>query len=72
MARAEQDSYFRGLREEASKQGWVVEVTANGHWKFVPPSKNCRPCFFSGSPSDWRAIKNFVALMRRNGFRMAR
>jgi len=68
MPRAEKDSDFRGLRQAAQEQGWVVEKTANNHWKFLPPKEENRPVYFSGSPGDWRALRNFVSALRRSGF----
>lgn len=69
MPRAEKDSDFRGIRQAAEAQGWAVEKTAKNHWKFIPPKEGASPCFFSGSPGDWRALRNFVAALRRSGFR---
>ncbi len=70
MARADKDDHFRAIRAAAESQGWVVEETARQHWKFVPPKTGVTPVFFSGSPGDWRAIRNFVAAMRQRGFQV--
>lgn len=70
MARADRDDRFRAVKAAAEEQGWVVEETAKKHWKFVPPTRGVTPVFFSGSPGDWRAIRNFVAAMRQRGFRI--
>ena len=67
--RADRDDGFRSIREAALEQGWLVEETAKKHWKFVPPKAGETPVFFSGSPGDWRAIRNFVSTLRRRGFR---
>lgn len=66
MARAECDERFRKVRRDAETQGWLSSLTTKGHWKFVPPDSG-RLVYFSGSPGDYRAIKNFVAQMRRSG-----
>lgn len=70
MARADRDDHFLALKSAAEAQGWAVEETAKKHWKFVPPHKGVTPVFYSGSPSDWRAIRNFVAAMRQRGFQL--
>lgn len=72
MARADRDDHFRDIKSAALTQGWVVEETAKQHWKFIPPraGPGLSPVFFSGSPSDWRAIRNFVSAMRQRGFRI--
>lgn len=67
--RAEKDDRFRAVMKAAEEQGWLVEMTSKKHWKFVPPHIEGRPVFFSGSPGDWRALRNFIAALRRHGFR---
>lgn len=70
MPRADRDDHFRAIRDAAEEQGWAVQETAKKHWKFVPPKEGTTPVFFSGSPGDWRAIRNFVAAMRQRGFQV--
>lgn len=70
MPRADKDDQFRDLRAAAEAQGWAVQETAKKHWKFVPPVGGLSPVFYSGSPSDWRAIRNFVAAMRQRGLQV--
>lgn len=70
MARADRDDHFRAVKTAAELQGWAVLETAKQHWKFVPPKAGMTPVFYSGSPSDWRAIRNFIAAMRQRGFRV--
>lgn len=72
MARAEKDDHFKTVRDAALEQGWLVELTSKQHWKLTPPTKGLSPVFYSGTPGDWRAIKNFVAAMRQRGIRMPR
>ena len=68
MARAEKDSNFRNVRKAAEEQGWVVEKTKSNHFKFMPPDEGNTPVFFSGSPGEWRALRNFIAALRQRGF----
>lgn len=56
---------FRKIRRAAQDQGWEVGRTGKGHWRFVPPDPAKPICIFSGTPSDRRAILNFVAQLRR-------
>jgi hypothetical protein len=58
---------LRALIREARRQGWTVELTGSGHWRFVSP-KDGERIFTSGSSSDVRAIWNHRARMRRHGF----
>ena len=46
-------------------------MTNKSHWRFRAPDGSTT-IFFSGTPSDHRAIKNFIARMRRGGFQMSR
>ncbi len=68
MALAQKSSDFRNIMDAAKQQGWSVEATKNQHWKFTPPKGMGGSVFFSGSPGDWRSIKNFISMMRKNGF----
>ena len=58
---------IRELLREAQRQGWRIEPTKRGHYKAWPPQGG-PPVTISGTPSDWRSIRNVVALMRRLGF----
>jgi hypothetical protein len=54
------------LKKQAECQGWVVEPTRKGHYKWISPSGNF---FFSAStPSDHRAMNNIKRDLRVNGF----
>lgn len=72
MARIENNSDFRRILKTAKSAGWQTVLTGNSHWKFVPPHPGTPPIFFSGSPSDIRSIKNFVARLRRCGLKLPR
>lgn len=57
---------FRAMIRTAEKAGWTVVPTRNGHLKWVSPNGGT-PVFSASTPSDKRAIKNHVALLRRSG-----
>jgi len=56
---------FRPLVEAAVAQGWTVTPTKGGHLKFQSPKGDV--VFAAGTPSDWRAMKNVRAHLRRAG-----
>jgi len=58
---------LRDVVKAAEEQGFRVERTSKGHWKFFPPDPAKPAEFFSGTPSDQRAIKNLIAKLRRAG-----
>ncbi len=60
---------LQDIIKEARAQGWRVERTKSGHWKFTPPDKTKKPIFTGGTPGDRRALRNHLAQMRRAGFR---
>ena len=45
--------------------GFNVTKTRRGHWRFAHPNMEC-PVFAPSTPSDYRAIKNLEATIRRN------
>ena len=52
----------------ARTHGWSVTRTRrNHHWKFVSPDRSVPPIFTSGTPSDWRSIRNLRSNLRRSG-----
>lgn len=55
------------LRSLAAMQGWNVEKTGSGHWKFVPPDPNKRIVITSSTPSDRQAIHRMRADLRKSG-----
>lgn len=67
--RADHDDTFRAIKKAAEEQGWRVEETAKKRWKFIPKEAGVTPVFFPGTIGDWRAIRNFVSVLRRHGFR---
>jgi len=65
---AGQDSVFYEIVKAAEEQGWTTERTRKGHWRFNPPNKTVPPVFTSGTPGDFRAVKNFLTKLRKHGF----
>ena len=54
------------LVKQAREQGWTVEKTNGGHYKWMSPVGKF---FFSAfTPSDVRAVKNLERDLRVNGF----
>ena len=51
----------------ARAQGWRVESTSRGHIRLIPIDKDKPIVVSSGTPSDHRSIKNFLAQARRSG-----
>lgn len=50
----------------ARMAGWRIERTRKNHIKFVPPwGKGV--VFFSGTTSDWRAVRNLRSKLRHHG-----
>jgi predicted RNA binding protein YcfA (HicA-like mRNA interferase family) len=60
---------FKDVRKEAERQGWKVEQTRGSHWRFIPPDVTKDIVHASGTPSDRRSLDNFIAQLRRSGFR---
>ncbi len=58
---------MKTLVREAEAQGWTVEVTGGGHYKWTPPDSE-RRIFSPTTPGDRRALKNLVAHLKRHGF----
>jgi len=51
----------------AEKQGWGVERTKKGHWRFFAPDGE-NIVHGAGTPSDRRALDNLLSQLRRYGF----
>jgi hypothetical protein len=58
---------IRPIAKKARKQGWEIERTRGGHTLWISPGG--ARLYTSSTPSDGRAFKNFVAELRRAGFR---
>lgn len=61
---------FKDIVRLALGQGWRVEQTKSSHWKFVPPDATKKIVVTGGTPSDHRALKNFLADLKRQGLRV--
>lgn len=48
----------------AEAHGWSVSKTNGGHLRYTHPDVDT-PVFGATSPSDWRAIRNMKARMKR-------
>jgi hypothetical protein len=59
---------LKDIRKELKRQGWSEEQRSSGHWRFTPPDPTRQLVHYSGSPSDWRSIRNLVGELRRQGF----
>lgn len=55
------------LIKSAQAQGWTAERGSGGHWKLLAPDGK-GVVFVAYSPSDQRAVKNTISMMRRYGF----
>lgn len=58
---------LRKIAKALTKQGFDVEVTRKGH--LIVSRDGRAVAVFSGTPSDWRSMKNSLADARRAGFR---
>lgn len=53
----------------AKDQGWIVESTGHGGAvRLTPPDPDKEMVQLASTPSDVRAIRNTLAIMRRQGF----
>lgn len=57
------------LSSQAQGQGWSVEQTANGNFRFVPPAKDREIVIASGTAFDPRVADSVLFELRRSGFR---
>jgi len=61
------DKDLRKVVKELEAQGYETRVTAKGH---ITVTRDGRVvAVFSGTPSDWRSMRNALARLRRAGFR---
>lgn len=58
---------LRDIEKAAREQGWHTGRSRRGHPVFTPPDPSKRKVYGSGSPSDWRAIRNLLAQLKREG-----
>lgn len=55
------------LVRRAQGQGWLVEKTKKGYWRFLSADKSQPPIVTPSAPSDWRSLHNTKASLRRAG-----
>ena len=53
------------MLKKIKKQGWTVEIRANGHLWLHGPAGQRIPS--ASTPSDYRGLLNLRAKLRRNG-----
>lgn len=51
--------------DAAKARGWTATLTRKGHIKLTHPCHPGKSVFTSSTPSDPRATKNLVAMLRR-------
>jgi hypothetical protein len=54
--------------KRAEAQGWRVEKRSE-YWLFWPPDKTISPARIAGTPSGRRSWPNFLAQLKRKGYR---
>lgn len=57
---------MRQIAKALEEQGFEVSVTKKGHVLVTRDGEFV--AMFSGSPSDWRSMRNGIAAARRSGF----
>lgn len=55
------------ILEAARAQQWRIEASRGGHLKCFPPDPRAAIVTVAGTPSDHRALRNILAMMRRSG-----
>ncbi len=58
---------IKDIQRAAVAQGWTMKPTKKG-LAFIPPDRTKQIVQWHGTPSYVRAIRNFLAEMRRQGF----
>lgn len=59
---------FRDMIKAAERAGWTVERRHGGHLKWKSPTGAV--VFSASTPSDHRAIKNHMSLLRKAGLNL--
>ncbi len=60
-------SEWASIVDAALNAGWRRETLRGGHYRLTPPDRGKPAVVYSGTPSDWRAIMNLRADLRRSG-----
>lgn len=61
---------YKKLIRKAVEQGWREDRTSKGHPILYSPDKSVPPVVTSGTPSDYRAFRNFRANLKRKGVKL--
>lgn len=67
MAKSSYDKLMTDVVRLAERNGWRVERTKKGHFKFVSPDKSQPIIHLSGTPSDPRTFICGMSQLRRHG-----
>jgi len=59
---------FKKIRLRAEDQSWCVEKRKE-YWLFFPPGEDQPPCKIAGTPSSSRSLANFLACMKKKGYK---
>lgn len=59
---------LKKIRKRAEAQGWRVEKRSE-YWMFFPPDGKTAPARIAGTPSSQRSLPNFLADLKRKGYR---
>jgi len=58
---------WRNVLMQLEQQGWRIEGRPSGHPVAKPVNREFKPITFPGTPSDARALQNFISLARKAG-----
>jgi len=58
-------SYRKDLLQWARHHGWKVSQTRGGHYCLVHQDGTSGPVYAPASASDWRSLRNTIAMLRR-------
>lgn len=61
---------LRKASRAARKQGWRIELTRNGHLRWVPPHRHREIVYTPCTPSEYRSIRNALSALRLSGLRL--
>lgn len=64
-------SDLKALKRTAEQQGWTVEPTKGGHWKFIPPDKTKQMVVLPGTSVSRCGLRNAVSALKRSGLEVA-
>lgn len=62
---------LKDLRRAAEQQGWTVEASKGGHWKFIPPDKTKPMVVLPGTSVSRCGMRNALSALRRSGLELA-